>query len=61
MTTDARKLEGLLRNDFRAFIHKVFTTLCPMRGRGTLRRSLISSSAFAGARSQVRVLLGEPS
>jgi len=29
MTTDARKLEGLLRNDFRAFIHKVFTTLCP--------------------------------
>jgi hypothetical protein len=29
MTTDARKLEGLLRNDFRAFIHKVFTTLSP--------------------------------
>jgi predicted phage terminase large subunit-like protein len=29
MPTDARKLEGLLRNDFRAFIHKVFTTLCP--------------------------------
>ena len=29
MTTDARTLEGLLRNDFRAFIHKVFTTLCP--------------------------------
>jgi hypothetical protein len=29
MTTDTRKLEGLLRNDFRAFIHKVFTTLCP--------------------------------
>ena len=29
MPTDARKFEGLLRNDFRAFIHKVFTTLCP--------------------------------
>jgi predicted phage terminase large subunit-like protein len=29
MLTDARKFEGLLRNDFRAFIHKVFTTLCP--------------------------------
>ncbi len=29
MATDARKLEGLLRNDLRAFIHKVFTTLCP--------------------------------
>jgi hypothetical protein len=29
MPTDARKFEGLLRNDFRAFIHKVFATLCP--------------------------------
>jgi predicted phage terminase large subunit-like protein len=29
MITDARKLDGLLRNDFRAFIHKTFTTLCP--------------------------------
>jgi hypothetical protein len=29
MPTDARKFEGLLRKDFRAFIHKVFTTLCP--------------------------------
>jgi len=29
MATDARKLESLLRNDFRAFIHKVFATLCP--------------------------------
>jgi predicted phage terminase large subunit-like protein len=29
MTTDTRKLDGLLRNDFRAFIHKAFTTLCP--------------------------------
>lgn len=29
MATDVRKFEGLLRNDFRAFIHKVFTTLCP--------------------------------
>ena len=29
MATDARILQGLLRSDFRAFIHKVFTTLCP--------------------------------
>jgi len=29
MPTDARKFEGLLRNDFRAFTHKAFTTLCP--------------------------------
>ena len=29
MPTEARTLQGLLRNDFRAFIHKVFTTLCP--------------------------------
>ena len=29
MSTDARKLEALLRNDFRAFIPKVFATLCP--------------------------------
>ena len=29
MPTDARTFEGLLRNDFRAFTHKVFTTLCP--------------------------------
>jgi hypothetical protein len=27
--TDARTLEALLRSDFRAFVHKVFTTLCP--------------------------------
>ena len=26
---DARTLEALLRSDFRAFVHKVFTTLCP--------------------------------
>ena len=32
MTTDARKFEALLRNDLRAFIHKVFTTLCPGPG-----------------------------
>jgi hypothetical protein len=29
MITDARRLDGLLRNDFRAFIDKTFTTLCP--------------------------------
>ncbi len=29
MPTEDRTLQGLLRNDFRAFIHKVFTTLCP--------------------------------
>src|ERR1700745_2201486 len=31
MTTppDARLLEALLRSDFRAFVHKAFTTLCP--------------------------------
>jgi predicted phage terminase large subunit-like protein len=29
MTTEDRMLQGLLRNDIRAFIHKVFTTLCP--------------------------------
>jgi predicted phage terminase large subunit-like protein len=27
--TDARILEALLRADFRAFVHKAFTTLCP--------------------------------
>ena len=29
MPSEARALEALLRNDFRAFVHKVFTTLCP--------------------------------
>ena len=29
MTSDARLLEALLRNDFRAFLHKVFATLSP--------------------------------
>ena len=29
MPTEARIFEGLLRNDFPAFIHKTFTTLCP--------------------------------
>jgi predicted phage terminase large subunit-like protein len=29
MTSDGRVLEALLRNDFRAFLHKVFTTLAP--------------------------------
>jgi hypothetical protein len=29
MPPDARALEALLRNDFRAFVHKTFTTLCP--------------------------------
>jgi hypothetical protein len=29
MPSDARILEALLRNDFRAFVHKVFTTLNP--------------------------------
>ena len=29
MLTDARLFEALLRGDFRAFIGKVFTTLCP--------------------------------
>ena len=27
--SDARTLEALLRNDFRAFVHKVFATLSP--------------------------------
>ena len=27
MTSEARRLEALLRNDFRAFVHKVFATL----------------------------------
>ena len=27
--TEARILEALLRTDFRAFIHRAFTTLCP--------------------------------
>jgi predicted phage terminase large subunit-like protein len=27
--SDARTLEALLRSDFRAFVHKAFTTLCP--------------------------------
>jgi predicted phage terminase large subunit-like protein len=27
--TEARRFEALLRNDFRFFIHKAFTTLCP--------------------------------
>ena len=27
--TEARRFEALLRNDFRVFIHKAFTTLCP--------------------------------
>ena len=49
----ARVFNALLRNDFRAFIHKVFTTLCPGQdifGPGTLRRSPTSSSVFAAAR-----------
>ena len=29
VTTEARRFEALLRNDFRFFIHKAFTTLCP--------------------------------
>ncbi len=29
MPPDARLLEALLRADFRAFVHKAFTTLCP--------------------------------
>src|SRR6476660_6573019 len=29
MPSEARALEALLRNDFRAFVHKVFATLCP--------------------------------
>ena len=29
MASEARILEALLRNDFRAFVHKVFTTLTP--------------------------------
>jgi hypothetical protein len=29
MTSEARLLEALLRNDFRAFVHKVFATLSP--------------------------------
>ena len=29
MVDDARLLQALLRNDFRAFVDKVFTTLCP--------------------------------
>jgi predicted phage terminase large subunit-like protein len=29
MPTDARKLQSLLRNDLRAFVHKAFGTLCP--------------------------------
>ena len=29
MASEARLLEALLRNDFRAFLQKVFTTLCP--------------------------------
>ena len=29
MASEARVLEALLRNDFRAFLHKVFTTLSP--------------------------------
>ena len=29
MPFEARALEALLRNDFRAFVHKVFATLCP--------------------------------
>jgi hypothetical protein len=29
MTSEARTLEALLRNDFRAFVHKVFATLTP--------------------------------
>src|SRR5580658_5395987 len=29
MTSEARTLEALLRNDFRAFVHKVFATLAP--------------------------------
>ena len=29
MTSDARLLEAIIRNDFRAFLHKVFTTLTP--------------------------------
>ena len=29
MRPDARTLEALLRNDFRAFVHKVFATLTP--------------------------------
>jgi len=27
--TKARKFQAILRNDFRVFIHKAFTTLCP--------------------------------
>src|ERR1700724_195223 len=29
MASDARVLEALLRNDFRAFLHKTFATLSP--------------------------------
>jgi hypothetical protein len=29
MTSDARRLGAILRNDFRAFVHRVFTTLAP--------------------------------
>jgi hypothetical protein len=29
MAPETRILEALLRNDFRAFVHKVFTTLAP--------------------------------
>jgi hypothetical protein len=29
MTTEARTLEALLRNEFRVFVDKVFTTLSP--------------------------------
>ena len=31
MSTDDRKFEALLCNDFRTFVHKVFTTVCPDR------------------------------
>ena len=33
MTSDARVLQALLRNDFRAFVHKVFATLSPGQAR----------------------------
>jgi predicted phage terminase large subunit-like protein len=32
MTTDARRLDALLRNDFRAFLQKTFSTLAPGQG-----------------------------
>jgi hypothetical protein len=42
--SEARALEVLLRKDFRAFVHKVFATLCP--GQDYVRSGHVEAIAW---------------